>query len=284
MDGRQNPTFSIEFFPPRTEAGGPRLDEVHAELAALHPDFFSVTYGAGGSTKDGTSALVLRYRALGSEVAPHLSFGGTSEEEVRQLLATYDAAGVSRIVALRGDIPRESGSQQYRYASELVRFIREETGDRFHIEVACYPECHPESPDFASDVRFFKEKVDAGANSAITQYFFNIDAYFHFLDYCEKAGINIPIVAGIMPIYNYANLTRFSEKCGAEIPRWLDKRLQEFQDDPESLKSFGIDVVSELCDKLLANGVPGLHFYSLNLSRAIVDIWHNLALSDRRPG
>ncbi|MEQ8956295.1 MAG: methylenetetrahydrofolate reductase [NAD(P)H] [Gammaproteobacteria bacterium] len=282
MSGKDSPTFSIEFFPPRTEAGRPKLDAVHRELAALHPDFFSVTYGAGGSTKEGTSELVLKYQAMGSSVAPHLSFGGTSEEEVRRLLAGYAEAGIQRIVALRGDIPTESGKQQYRYASELVSFIRAESGDRFHIEVACYPECHPQSPDFESDVHYFREKVNAGANSAITQYFFNADAYFRFVEYCQGKGIDIPIVAGIMPIYNYANLTRFSEKCGAEIPRWLDKRLQDFQDDPEGLKSFGIDVVSSLCETLLDNGVPGLHFYSLNLSRAVIEIWNNLSLSDRR--
>ncbi len=282
MSGKDSPTFSIEFFPPRTEAGGPKLDAVHGELASLEPDFFSVTYGAGGSTKDGTSELVLKYQGLGSELAPHLSFGGTSEDEVRRLLDSYSEAGISRLVALRGDIPADSGEQKYRYASELVEFIRRETGDRFHIEVACYPECHPEAADFASDVAYFKQKVDAGANSAITQYFFNADAYFRFVDYCSDAGIDVPIVPGIMPIYNYANLKGFSAKCGAEIPRWLDKRLQQLQDDPESLKSFGIDVVSALCEKLLDNGVPGLHFYSLNLSRAIMEIWNNLSLSSRR--
>lgn len=274
--------FSIEFFPPRTEVGESKLDAVHAELSKLGPDFFSVTYGAGGSTKSGTNKIVLKYQQAGSELAPHLSFGGTDEEEIRQLLDRYKAAGISRLVALRGDLPSGMGAAvQHRYASELVEFIRKETGDHFHIDVACYPEIHPESISYASDVEFFKQKVDAGADSAITQYFYNPDAYFRFVDYCEAAGIHIPIVPGIMPISNYANLARFSSNCGAEIPRWLEKRLQNFGDDTDSLRSFGIDVVSELCEDLLQGGAPGLHFYSMNLSKNITQIWNNLTLSDR---
>ncbi|MCG8413602.1 MAG: methylenetetrahydrofolate reductase [NAD(P)H] [Pseudomonadales bacterium] len=274
--------FSIEFYPPRTAAGETKLDAVHAELAQLHPDFFSVTYGAGGSTKSGTQQLVLKYQAQGSQVAPHLSFGGTDEDEVLELLRLYRDAGINRLVALRGDIPSGGGAPaHYRYASELVEYIRQETGDYFHIEVACYPEVHPEAKSFAADVSYFKQKVDAGANSAITQYFYNADAYFRFLDYCGKQGITIPIVPGIMPITNYENLARFSSKCGAEIPLWLRRRLEEFDDDLSGLRAFGLDVVTELCEKLLAGGAPGLHFYSMNLSGSVTKLWKNLSLSDR---
>jgi methylenetetrahydrofolate reductase (NADPH) len=282
MDVSNPSKFSIEFFPPRTEAGEAKLDTVHAELCKLNPDFFSVTYGAGGSTKAGTAQIVLRYHAAGSVCAPHLSFGGADEEEIRQLLRSYIDAGVKRLVALRGDTPSGVGtSVQHHYANELVEFIRRETGDHFHIDVACYPEIHPESKSYASDIVFFKRKVDAGANSAITQYFYNPDAYFRFVDYCGDAGISIPIVPGIMPISNYANLARFSANCGAEIPRWLDRRLQGFGDDVESLRNFGIDVVSELCEDLLAGGAPGLHFYSMNLSQSVSQIWTNLDLGNR---
>ena len=282
MVSSNTPKFSIEFFPPRTEVGESKLDTVHTELSKLNPDFFSVTYGAGGSTKAGTQQIVLRYQAAGSECAPHLSFGGTDEEELRQLLQTYIDSGIKRLVALRGDIPSGVGaSTQHRYANELVEFVRRETGDHFHIDVACYPETHPESKSYASDVDFFKRKVDAGANSAITQYFYNPDAYFRYVDYCRTEGIDIPIVPGIYPIINYANLTRFSASCGAEIPRWLDKKLQGFGDDSESLRSFGIDVVTELCEDLLQGGAPGLHFYSMNLSQAVTQIWTNLDLGNR---
>lgn len=283
MDSTNPSKFSIEFFPPRTEAGESKLDVVHAELSALNPDFFSVTYGAGGSTKSGTQKLVLRYQAAGSHCAPHLSFGGTSEEELSQLLQGYINAGICRLVALRGDIPSGSGAaMQHRYANELVEFVRKETGDHFHIDVACYPEIHPESKSYASDVDFFKRKIDAGANSAITQYFYNPDAYFRFVDYCGERGIDIPIVPGIMPITNYENLARFSANCGAEIPRWLEKKLQGYGDDIESLRSFGIDVVTELCDDLLEGGAPGLHFYSMNLSQSVTQIWQNLDLGNRQ--
>lgn len=283
MNQKQAPTFSIEFFPPRTEVGEAKLDAVHAKLAELKPDFFSVTYGAGGSTRAGTKKTVLRYKEMGSRMAPHLSFGGAEESEIVDLLEGYKRAGINRVVALRGDIPSGSGvAAQHRYADELVRFIREKTGDHFHIEVACYPEIHPESKSYAADVNFFKQKVDAGANSAITQYFYNADAYFRFRDYCADANIEVPIVPGIMPISNYANLLRFSNSCGAEIPRWLDSRLSEFGEDSQGLRDFGIDVVSELCEKLLTGGAPGLHFYSMNLAGNIHQIWDNLKLSDRR--
>ncbi len=282
MDLSSPSKFSIEFFPPRTASGEAKLDAAHKELSKLNPDFFSVTYGAGGSTKSGTQQIVLRYQAAGSELAPHLSFSGTEEDDLRQLLQRYIAADITRLVALRGDLPSGMGAAvQHRHANELVEFIRKETGSHFHIDVACYPESHPESRNYAADVGFFKRKVDAGANSAITQYFYNPDAYFRFVDYCSESGIEVPIVPGIMPITNYANLARFSANCGAEIPRWLAKRLQDFGDDIESLRSFGIDVVTELCEDLLQGGAPGLHFYSMNLGHSVSQIWANLSLTDR---
>ncbi len=275
--------FSVEFFPPRTAAGESKLDEVHNELTQLNPDFFSVTYGAGGSTKQGTRQIVLRYKALGSAVAPHLSFGGLDETELEALLLEYKSKGIKRLVALRGDIPSGMGAgSQHRYANELVEFVRKTTGDHFHIDVACYPETHPESSSYITDVDFFKRKIDAGANSAITQYFYNADAYFRFVDYCHSRGINIPIVPGIMPITNYANLARFSANCGADVPQWLRHRLEAFGNDSEALRTFGIDVVTDLCEKLLDGGAPGLHFYSMNLSKSVTQIWNNLSLSDRR--
>ena len=272
--------YSIEFYPPRTAEGETKLDAVHEKLAQLNPDFFSVTYGAGGSTKQGTQQIVLRYSARGSNVAPHLSFGGTDDEEVRTLLAAYKEAGINRLVALRGDLPSGAASH-HRFASELVNFIRQETGDHFHIDVACYPESHPDSTSYDADVEFFKLKVDAGANSAITQYFYNSDAYFRFVDYCQGKGIDVPIVPGIMPITNYENLSRFSQNCGAEIPRWLRNRLEGFGDKKEDLREFGIEVVTALCDNLLYLVSPGLHFYSMNLAGSVTRIWNNLALSER---
>lgn len=275
--------FSFEFFPPRTDVGAEKLDVVHEKLASRGPDFFSVTYGAGGSTREGTKNTVLRYQAAGSQVAPHLSFGGASETEILQLLKDYSDAGITRLVALRGDIPSGSGSASgHRYAAELVSFVKDNFGERFHIEVACYPEIHPDSTDYFSDIRYFKEKVDAGADSAITQYFYNADAYFRFVEACQSKGIDIPIVPGIMPISNYANLTRFSKSCGAEIPQWLARRLSVFQDDQEGLKEFGLEVVTSLCEKLLSEGAPGLHFYSMNLAESVGNIWDNLDLGSRR--
>jgi len=275
--------FSFEFFPPRTAAGLEKLDSVHATLASLKPDFFSVTYGAGGSTRDGTKTTVLRYQAAGSNVAPHLSFGGASEDEIIQLLKDYQSAGINKLVALRGDIPSGAGgASAHRYASELVQFVRTHFGNHFHIEVACYPEIHPDSTDYESDVRYFKQKVDAGANSAITQYFYNADAYFHFVDYCSAKGIQIPIVPGIMPIGNYASLIRFSKGCGAEIPQWLNRRLSTYGEDDPDLRAFGLDVVTDLCEKLLAGGAPGLHFYSMNLAGTVSKLWNNLDLSNAR--
>ncbi len=277
--------FSFEFFPPRTEAGEGKLRRVQQRLAALNPEFFSVTYGAGGSTKDGTRQLVLDIHNTGSSVAPHLSFGGSSEGELKALLEQYRDEGINRLVALRGDIPSGTGpATQYFYANELVEFIRLHTGDHFHIDVACYPEIHPQSESYDRDIHFFKKKIDAGADSAITQYFYNADAYFHFVDACRKAGIDTPIVPGIMPITNYAKLARFSDSCGAEIPRWMRKRLQGYGDDSESIRAFGEEVVTSLCEKLLDGGAPGLHFYTMNQAEAVEALWQNLSLSTRHQG
>jgi len=271
--------FSFEFFPPRTEAGEEKLRQVHQQLAMLKPDFFSVTYGAGGSTRDGTRQLVLDIHGSGSVVAPHLSFGGSSDEAILTLLRSYQHAGIDRLVALRGDIPSGTGpATQYYYANELVTFIREHTGDHFHIEVACYPEIHPQSDSYDSDISYFRKKVDAGADSAITQYFYNADAYYWFVDNCRKAGINIPIVPGIMPITNFSKLARFSDSCGAEIPRWIRKRLQAYADDSDSIREFGLEVVTRLCEQLLADGAPGLHFYTMNQADVVSRLWRNLNL------
>lgn len=271
--------FSIEFFPPRTEEGRKKLDAVHTQLALLNPQFFSVTYGAGGSTRDGTRQLVLDYSKQGSNVAPHLSFGGSEEEEIASLLDRYRDAGINRIVALRGDIPSGLGAtKQYRYANELVAFVRERTGDHFHIDVACYPEIHPESKDVNSELDYFRMKQDAGADAAITQYFYNADAYFYFRDRCEQAGIILPIIPGIMPITNYANLSRFSANCGAEIPRWIAKSLDSLKDDNEAIRRFGDEHVSRMCQRLIEGGAPGLHFYSMNQTRAVEDLCRNLGL------
>lgn len=271
--------FSFEFFPPRTDVGVEKLRDVHGELAALKPDFFSVTYGAGGSTRDGTRQTVTAIKQAGSDVAPHLSFGGSSREEIAALLNAYKDMGINRLVALRGDIPSGTGvASQYFYANELIEFVRQTTGDHFHIEVACYPEIHPQSDSYDSDLKYFKKKVDAGANSAITQYFYNPDAYFYFVDASIKAGINIPIVPGIMPITNFTNLQRFSNNCGAEIPRWIRQRLQSYGDDSNSIREFGIEVVQTLCEDLLAGGAPGLHFYTMNQTEPVRQIWQQLNL------
>lgn len=272
--------FSFEFFPPKTEIGEEKLAQVHQELAQLNPDFFSVTYGAGGSTRDGTRQAVLNIHQAGSQVAPHLSFGGSSEEDILALLNFYKDKGIKRLVALRGDIPSGTGgANSFFYANELIDLVRRSTGDYFHIDVACYPEIHPKSESYDSDLHYFKQKVDAGANSAITQYFYNADAYFYYVDRCLAAGIDIPIVPGIMPITNYASLARFSSNCGAEIPRWMRQRLQSFGDDTQSINAFGTDVVVQLCERLLQGGAPGLHFYTMNQSGPVSTIWQRLQLS-----
>ncbi len=269
--------ISFEFFPPKTDKGRENLKPVYEKLATRSPEYFSVTYGAGGSTKDRTMETVLELNAAGLAVAPHLSFGIDGEEEIEKLLVTYKEKGINRLVALRGDIPEHLNRSDYKYfAGDLIEFIRDKTGDHFHIEVACYPEIHPESTSFESDLKFFKQKIDRGANSAITQYFYNSDSYFYYVDACQKAGIDIPIVPGIMPITNYENLVRFSDACGAEIPRWIRKRLEAFGDDIDGIKEFGADAVSRLCQRLLDGGAPGLHFYTMNQSKATLDILDRL--------
>jgi methylenetetrahydrofolate reductase (NADPH) len=272
-------TISFEFFPPKTPEGLARLRETRRQLAQLGPKFFSVTFGAGGSTRDRTLETVLEIRAEGFEAAPHLSCISSTRDEIRAILAEYRKHDIRHLVALRGDMPSgEVSASDFRYASELVAFIRRETGDWFDIEVAAYPEFHPEAPSARADLAAFKAKVDAGANAAITQYFYNADAYFRFMEECEAMGIKVPVVPGIMPIYNFAQLSRFSAICGAEIPRWLRWRMQDYGDDIASVRAFGLDVVTELCDRLLTNGAPGLHFYTLNQAGTISTIWQRLGL------
>ena len=277
------PKFSFEFYPPKTPEAVGKLQTTQAVLAKMKPDFFSVTFGAGGSTRDMTYETVMDiHTKTGIEAAPHISCIGTHTDEIKAILDKYIESGIKRIVALRGDLPSgTAGYGQFRYANELVEFIRNETGDHFHIEVAAYPEFHPQAPNARTDIENFKKKVDAGAKGAITQYFYNPFAYYRFVDNCEKLGIDIPIVAGVMPIINCTQLVRFSEGCGAEIPRWILKRLQEFGDDRVSIRKFGIDVTTELCEQLLTNGAPGLHFYTMNQSAASVAIWENLGIDQR---
>ena len=275
-----NQPISFEFFPPKSEEGREKLLAVSQQLGQLEPAYFSVTFGAGGSTQQGTIDTVLDIKNQGFSAAPHLSCVGSTKDNIRKILANYKKHGIDQIVALRGDIP--SGTLdigEFRYANELVEFIRKETGDHFHIEVGAYPEVHPQAANAQSDLLNFKRKVEAGADSAITQYFFNVDAYARFVEDCKKLGLTIPIVPGIMPITNYAQLARFSDMCGAEIPRWIRKRLEGFADDRESIKAFGIDVVSELCQSLLEGGAPGLHFYSMNQAEASLIICRHLGFN-----
>ena len=277
----QERRYSFEFFPTKTEAGHEKLMDVARQLATYKPDFFSCTYGAGGSTRDRTLNTVLQ---LDGEIkvptAPHLSCVGDSKAELRELLNLYKNAGIKRIVALRGDLPSGMGmaSGELRYANELVEFIRTETGDHFHIEIAAYPEMHPQARNFEDDIANFVRKAKAGADSAITQYFFNADSYFYFVERVQKLGVDIPVVPGIMPITNYSKLARFSDACGAEIPRWIRKQLEAYGDDLQSIQAFGEQVVSEMCERLLAGGAPGLHFYTLNQAEPSLAIWNNLGL------
>jgi len=271
-------SISFEFFPPKTSEGVEKLRETRLQLAQFKPEFYSVTFGAGGSTRDRTMETVIEIQQEGFVAAPHISCVSSSKSEIRDLLQAYQDLGIKRLVALRGDVPSgEVSIGDFRYALELVEFIRAETGDHFHLEVAAYPEFHPEAKTPTADLLNLKRKVDAGANSAITQYFYNADCYFRFMDQCAAAGINVPIVPGIMPIYNITQLARFSSICGAEIPRWLKMRLEEYVDDMVSLRAFGIDVVSELCATLEAVGVPGLHFYTLNQAGIISSIIQNIS-------
>ncbi len=275
--------FSFEFFPPRTPEAAGKLQMTQERLARLGPSFFSVTFGAGGSTRDRTFETVVDIREkTGIQGVPHLSCIGTMADEIQEILQRYLDNDIQHIVALRGDLGSGSmGMGPFRYANELVEFIRRETGDKFYIEVACYPEFHPQSPTARDDMNNFKRKVDAGANAAITQYFYNADAYFRFVDACEKMGIDIPIVPGVMPIINCTQLVRFSEACGAEIPRYILKRLRDFGDDRTAIRKFGTEVTTLLCDDLLKGGAPGLHIYTMNQADAAEEIWANLDLSEK---
>ncbi|MCU6432237.1 methylenetetrahydrofolate reductase [NAD(P)H] [Undibacterium sp. Jales W-56] len=269
--------FSIEFFPPKTPEGAEKLRVTRAKLAELQPKYFSVTFGAGGTTQQGTLDTVVDIRKEGYAAAPHLSCVGGTRDSIRDILKQYQAHDIHRLVALRGDLPSGYGAAgEFRYANELVEFIRAETGDWFHIEVAAYPEMHPQARSPQDDLQNFVRKMNAGANAAITQYFYNADAYFQFVELAQKAGVAAPIVAGIMPITNSSQLIRFSEMCGAEIPRWVRLKLASFGDDSASIKAFGLDVVTQLCERLLAGGAPGLHFYSLNQAAATTAIWQRL--------
>lgn len=273
----ETPNISIEFFPPKTPEGADKLRVARQKLVELNPKYFSVTFGAGGSTQHGTLSTVLEIQAEGHEAAPHLSCVGGTRESVRAILQEFKDKGIRRVVALRGDLPSGyGGAGELRYASDLVEFIRQETGDWFHVEVAAYPEMHPQAKSPQDDLQNFVRKVQAGANSAITQYFYNPDAYFQFVDNIGKLGVDIPIVAGIMPITNFTQLMRFSDMCGAEIPRWIRLKLASFGDDSASIKAFGLDVVASLCERLLAGGAPGLHFYSMNQATATTAIYQRL--------
>ena len=270
MSTAKHTPISFEFFPPKTPEGAAKLVNVRHELYALNPEFFSVTYGAGGSTQDGTLQQVQAILSEGFDAAPHFSCIGATRDSVREQLAAFKAAGIRRMVALRGDLPSGHGTfGEFRYASELVAFIREETGDYFHLEVGCYPEVHPQAKSPEADLQAYVTKVRAGANSAITQYFYNSDAYFRFVDDAYKLGADIPVVPGIMPIISSTQLMRFSDACGAEIPRWIRLRLQAFGDDTASIKAFGLDVVADLCEQLLNGGAPSLHFYTMNQAQAV---------------
>lgn len=272
--------FSCEFFPPKTEQGMEKLYATAETLSKqIDPKFFSVTFGAGGSTRETTfTAVTCLMKHTGREVAPHLSCIGSSKQQLKDILDDYQQQGVKRIVALRGDLPSGTVSHgDFNHANQLVSFIRDNYQDQFKIEVAAYPETHPQAASANKDLQHFQQKVNAGADAAITQYFYNIDSYFYFVDDCEKAGLDLPIVPGIMPIINYSNLARFSEMCGAEIPQWLRRKLESYADDAESIKDFGAEFVTSMCQRLLDMGAPGLHFYTMNQSEASLRIWNNLS-------
>jgi methylenetetrahydrofolate reductase (NADPH) len=273
------PHYSVELFPPKTAEGMSKLKLEIAQLNTLHPAYFSVTYGAGGSTRDGTLETVAWLRSLNIDTAPHLACIGSTRAQVRELLTHYHAQGIRRLVALRGDMPSGMGAGErgaFHYANELVEFVRAEFANAFQIEVAAYPECHPQAGNPVRDLENFKRKVDAGADAAITQYFYNADAYFHFVSRCQRAGITIPIVPGIMPMTNYTQLARFSDSCGAEIPRWIRRQLEGYGDDVESIRAFGHEVVLNLCQQLMSGGAPGVHFYTMNQAAPIVRLWNDL--------
>ena len=272
------PDISMEFFPPKTTEGADKLRAARVQLAELGPEYFSVTFGAAGSTQAGTRDTVLEIQREGHKAAPHLSCIGRSRAELREIITEYQSHGIRHIVALRGDLPSGFGglSGEFSHASELIEFIRAETGDWFHIEAAAYPEMHPQARSPQDDLQNFIRKIKAGANSAITQYFYNADAYFRFVDELHKAGVDVPVVAGIMPITNYTQLMRFSDMCGAEIPRWIRLKLASFGDDSASIRAFGLDVVTQMCDRLIASGAPGLHFYTLNQAAPTIAIWKRI--------
>jgi methylenetetrahydrofolate reductase (NADPH) len=272
-------TLSFEFFPPNSDEGAEKLAVTASGLALLQPKYFSVTYGAGGSTQARTLKAVLDLRAAGYAAAPHISCIGSTRAGLRATLQQYQDNGIKHVVALRGDLPSGTASAgEFHYANELVAFIRQEFGDHFHIEVAAYPEYHPQAKSARDDLANFKRKVEAGAQSAITQYFYNPDCYYHFIEQCEKMGITIPIVPGIMPIGRFSQLARFSDACGAEIPRWIRRKLEGYADDSDSIRAFGLDVVTRLCENLLKAGAPGLHFYTMNQAGLTTAIWKRLGL------
>lgn len=274
----QQTTFSFEFFPPKTDQGMQNMAVARDALAKYSAEFFSVTFGAGGSTRDRTMDAVLAIKDAGYNAAPHISCISSTKDEIKDLLDAYKAKGINRLVTLRGDMPSGlvSGGD-FKYANELVSFIREQTGDHFHLEVAAYPEFHPEAKSPKDDLMHLKNKIDAGADSVITQYFYNTDAFFRFKEQCDKLGITVPIIPGVMPIYNFTQLSRFSNVCGADIPRWLAKRLEEYGDDADSLQAFGIDVVSQLCETMKNNGVTNMHFYTLNRASVVAQIIENIS-------
>lgn len=271
--------FSFEFFPPKTDEGKAKLMHTVQQLGQLKPAFFSVTFGAGGSTQEGTLSTVISIREQGHAAAPHLSCIGSTRESIRAIIHRYKDAGIKHMVALRGDLPSGMAvAGEFRFASDLIAFIREETGDHFHIEAAAYPEYHPQARYAQEDLKNFKRKIDAGADSAVTQYFYNADAYFHFVDEVRAMGVNVPIVPGVMPIGSFSQLARFSDACGAEIPRWIRRKMEGFGDDTASIRAFGLDVVTDLCAKLLEDGAPGLHFYTLNQAGLSTTICQRLGL------
>ena len=274
--------LSIEFFPPQTQDGVEKLRVVREKLAILKPDFLSVTYGAGGSTRERTFSVIKEIAAEGFNATPHLSCVGATRESIREILKDYQSAGIRRIVALRGDLPSGMNqSGEFRHANELVEFIRSETGDHFHLAVAAYPEWHPQARTPGDDLKAFARKVKAGADTAITQYFYNADAYFHFVDKARALGVDVPIIPGVMPIAGFSKLARFSDACGAELPRWMRRKFESMGDDTDSIRAFGLDVVTELCERLIAGGAPGLHFYSMNMSGLTLEICQRLKIGQR---
>lgn len=273
---------SFEFFPPNTPVGVEKLKTVVRDLGALSPQYFSVTYGAGGSTRDKTLAAVTDIAAAGFAAAPHLSCVGSTRENIAEILATYRAQGIQRVVALRGDLPSGTATAgEFRYASELVGFIRETQGSDWHIEVAAYPEVHPQQRYAAKDLQHFADKMRAGADGAITQFFFNADAYFHFVDEARRLGVTQPIVPGIMPFHNYGRIAQFAQRDGIEIPRWVQMKMEGFMDDAASIRAFGLDVVTRLCERLIAGGAPGLHFYTLNQAPLVLALCERLSLGGK---